>query len=572
MGHVKSERQLRIIIEIRLQTIHPNPGPGRNKTEEGKQARRERRRTRRQEKRKKTDKIVKYNITTWNVQRMSLGTMNKEKARKVAEKARKENWDAVLLSEVRAERNGVAWFGEGENLTAIVFSEKAGVLLRGVLLDGWCENGQAKKLSSRMVSVITRGLALTAVYLPVFIGNNEEEIEIQKDIMIEHKQWARRNVFICGGDFNAHVGRGDEIEGVKGKFGMRISNERGRELIRWCEENGLAYVNSYFNQKKRGTWFNRMLGRWYELDGFIMRREDRHRYVKKLSTVGELTISDHKPVKIVVEIKKWHWKTEARKRTPKIRWEKLKEAETAMLYRQKINELAENLEINERAETTEYKEIIDIVLKAAKETCGESEKRIENPWMIGKEEELQHMKSRIAGAVTERNRLAETARQNMQDLDQEIEQARQSLREARREMKRETRRWEKDWWNERIRECQEAEGRGDSGKMYKVLKDLGKREWKGQTDSTTITKEEFREHFKKVSEQRFENTPDDIERAVNKVADISNTDTARQWGEMLETTPEREEILTEMKKMRDSAPGEDGVRLIMLMKGGEEVT
>ncbi len=78
-------------------------------------------------------------------------------------------------------------------------------------------------------------------------------------------------------------------------------------------------------------------------------------------------------------------------------------------------------------------------------------------------------------------------------------------------MKRETRRWEK------IRECQEAEGRGSSGKMYKVLKDMGKREWKGQTDSTTITKEDFKEHFKKVSEQSFENTPDDIERTVNRV-------------------------------------------------------
>ena len=31
-------------------------------------------------------------------------------------------------------------------------------------------------------------------------------------------------------------------------------------------------------------------------------------------------------------------------------------------------------------------------------------------------------------------------------------------------MKRETRRWEKDWWNEKIREYQEAE-EGDSGKM-----------------------------------------------------------------------------------------------------------
>ena len=199
--------------------------------------------------------------------------------------------------------------------------------------------------------------------------------------------------------------------------------------------------------------------------------------------------------------------------------------------------------------------------KTAKETCGESEKRIENPWMIGKDEELQQMKSRIAGAVTERNRLTETARQNRQDLEEDFEQARQSLREARRVMKRETRRWEKDWWNEKIREYQEAE-EGDSGKMYKVLKDMGKRELKGQTDSTTITKENFREHFKKVSEQRFENTPDDIERAVNRVTDISNTDTARQWGE----------ILTEMRKMRDSAPGEDGVRLIMLMEGGEEVT
>ena len=570
---VKSERQLTNTIRLRLQTIHPNPGPGRNKTEEGKQARRERRRAKRQEKRKKTtDKTTKYNIITWNVQRMSLGTMNKAKARKVAEKARKEKWDAVLLSEVRAEREGVAWFGEGENLTAIVFAERAGVLLRGDLLQGWCDNGQAKKLNKRAVSVITRGLALTAVYLPVFTGNNEDEIEIERDILAEHKQWARRNIFVCGGDFNAHVGGGEEVQGVKGKFGLRVSNERGRELIRWCQEQGLTYLNSFFNQKKRGTWFNRMLGRWYEIDGFIMRQEDRHRYVRKLNTVGEMTISDHKPKKLVLEIKKWHWKTQVKKKIPKIRWEKLKETETALLYRQKINELTENMERNEMAETTKYREIMEIVTKAAKEVCGESERRIENPWMVGKEEELQRMKSRIAGAVTERNRIAETARRNGEEMDGEMERARETLREARREMKRETRRWETEWWEDRIRECQEAEGRGDSGKMYKVLKDLGRRDWKGPTDSTTITKEEFREHFKKVSEERFENTPDEIERAVNRVTDISNTDRAREWSEMLEATPEREEILTEMRKMRDSAPGEDGVRLIMLMKGGEEVT
>ena len=87
----------------------------------------------------------------------------------------------------------------------------------------------------------------------------------------------------------------------------------------------------------------------------------------------------------------------------------------------------------------------------------------------------------------------------------------------------------------------------------------------------TYQPKEFRDHFKAVSENRFENTPQEIEEAVNEVEDLSENETARVWNDMLEQTPEREEILEEMKKMRDSAPGREGVRLIMLMKGGEEV-
>ena len=72
--------------------------------------------------------------------------------------------------------------GEGVDLTAIVFSEKAGILLRGDLLEGWCQGGQQKKLNKRSVSVKTRGLSLTSTYLPVFRGDNEEEIEVETDI------------------------------------------------------------------------------------------------------------------------------------------------------------------------------------------------------------------------------------------------------------------------------------------------------------------------------------------------------------------------------------------------------
>ena len=98
----------------------------------------------------------------------------------------------MLLSEVRAEREGVAWIGDGRDLTAIIFS----VLLRGDLLEGWCQGGQKKKLISRSVSVKTKGLSVTATYWPVYRGNNEDEIEIEMDRLSEHKDWAGREVFI----------------------------------------------------------------------------------------------------------------------------------------------------------------------------------------------------------------------------------------------------------------------------------------------------------------------------------------------------------------------------------------
>ena len=77
------------------------------------------------------------------------------------------------------------------------------------------------------------------------------------------------------GDFNAHIGGGEQRGGVCGRFGLRSSNEQGEELKNWCEENGLCWVNGFYSEKKRGTWWLNVLRRWYELDGFMMRREER---------------------------------------------------------------------------------------------------------------------------------------------------------------------------------------------------------------------------------------------------------------------------------------------------------
>ena len=78
--------------------------------------------------------------------------------------ADERKWDAILLSEVRAERGGVEWLGENDNLTAVIHGEKSAILLRGILLKLWCEEGQVKLQDKRSVSIKVRKTAHS--YIP----------------------------------------------------------------------------------------------------------------------------------------------------------------------------------------------------------------------------------------------------------------------------------------------------------------------------------------------------------------------------------------------------------------------
>ena len=95
----------------------------------------------------------------------------------------------------------------------------------------------------------------------MYIGTNNEQIDTAKDTLAEHVKWSKKeDIRIVGGDYNAHVGSDEESAGICGRFGLRSSNEKGRELVQWCEEQSMCYVNSFYQHKKRGTWFNRMNG------------------------------------------------------------------------------------------------------------------------------------------------------------------------------------------------------------------------------------------------------------------------------------------------------------------------
>ena len=79
--------------------------------------------------------------------------------------------------------------------------------------------------------------------------------------------------------------------------------------------------------------------------------------------------------------------------------------------------------------------------------------------------------------------------------------------------------------------------------------------------SVGITVEEFREHFEKVSEKRYEVDPAVIGGVIEKVRNLRGCEKAREANECMNGELGREEIEEAMKEIRESAPGEDGIRM-----------
>ena len=109
-----------------------------------------------------------------------------------------------------------------------------------------------QKVDESHVSVKVKGLLLTLSYMPVSVRGKEREVEAEWEVLGIQVNWAKRGeMVIVAADFNGHSGGGEERSG---KFGIRVLNEVGKRMLEWCEMNGLAYVNSYYQHQGRGTF------------------------------------------------------------------------------------------------------------------------------------------------------------------------------------------------------------------------------------------------------------------------------------------------------------------------------
>ena len=137
-------------------------------------------------------------------------------------------------------------------------------------------------------------------------------------------------------------------------------------------------------------------------------------------------------------------------------------------------------------------------------------------------------------------------------------------------MKIRLRQWEKEWWEDIITQCETACQQGRMGEMYRILRKLGTRGNPTQ-NANQITAADFKEHFSSVSEKRNEREPEQIEEALEMVLDLRENEEAKGWNDMLNQRPEEEEIVAEMKNVKDSALGRDEVRMRYINSADAEI-
>ena len=141
-----------------------------------------------------------------------------------------------------------------------------------------------------------------------------------------------------------------------------------------------------------------------------------------------------------------------------------------------------------------------------------------------------------------------------------MERLRKEVKNAGGELKSRMRELEREWWREKINEYETACVQGRLGDMYKCLRKIGTK-GKPEARGTTVTVNEFKEHFESVSNERYENDPSVIAEVVRGAKDLRRMRRAKEANDFMNEVPEREEIEEAMKEMSESAPGEDGVRI-----------
>ena len=343
----------------------------------------------------KAEKEVR--IITWNQQKLSMRPNNRRRLREVANWCMIRKWRIVLISEIIADNAGVIHLGEGKRQTVIVHGKKAAIMLSREWAIRWQREGEIKEWGDRVVSVRIGDLVLMAAYQPLWKYGNMQIEQYRQELEEKLQRTRRDDIIIIGGDHNSSVGprEGENWQpGVCGNYGLGATNEAGKDLLNWCQLNGLSWMNSFKNIKERGTWYSKKWKKWYELDGFIV-KQDQRRMMGEMAVIKEDSFSDHRPIAIVLKCQVKEIKRRGTKQTKRLDLSKFENEEIRRLYQTKTREWA-SMRIGEGVN---WNQMNRGLMELTEGACGKAKRHVDSPWMRGKEGEAIRLREKMQRKV-----------------------------------------------------------------------------------------------------------------------------------------------------------------------------
>ena len=148
------------------------------------------------------------------------------------------------------------------------------------------------------------------------------------------------------GDLNAKVGD-ERFQNIVGMHGLGRRNERGEQLIQFCQENKLIIANTWFHQPVRKIYIWKSPGdiSRNQID-YIMFNERCRNCIKQAKSYPRAVMNpDHNPV--VVKINMTLKRTNATKRSEQLELNLLKEETYKNKYNVEVQHIYERLCIEE---------------------------------------------------------------------------------------------------------------------------------------------------------------------------------------------------------------------------------
>lgn len=122
-------------------------------------------------------------------------------------------------------------------------------------------------------------IRIIVVYAPTSAASREEQLSFDEALSevyerrVEGTNTEQKTFKIICGDFNAIVGGHEEGERSTGRFGLGERNERGQDLVDFCESTDLRVSNTFFKERRgrKWTWKSPNGATLNEIDFFLTR-------------------------------------------------------------------------------------------------------------------------------------------------------------------------------------------------------------------------------------------------------------------------------------------------------------